>query len=169
MRKPDEGCEILRSESDRMMAHRSRSLVECVPNLHMCRICTPASTRGSGRAHTTRFILLMRILADWHGEPSAPPQRTPITPRQRFHAAGPNGVVGKTSFIKCACHICTLHTFGKRKITPTLQFIGLSVWHPDCATALRPLNTNSSTAARPSTAMRGDHEQARSRDRLRSR
>ena len=31
-----------------------------------------------------------------------------------------------------------------RKIAQTLQFGGLSVWHADRGTALRPVNTNSS-------------------------
>jgi hypothetical protein len=48
-------------------------------------------------------------------------------------------------------------------MTQTPWFGGLSVWHPDCGTALGPVNTNSSTATRSSTAMRGDHEQAKSR------
>ncbi len=48
----------------------------------------------------------------------------------------------------------------------TLQVGGLSVWHPDCGTALRPVKHKLIDATRPSTAMRGDHEQARSRDRL---
>src|SRR5450432_3060034 len=44
-----------------------------------------------------------------------------------------------TPFIKCACQICTLHTFRRRKMRQTLQFGGLSVWHLDCGTALRPV------------------------------
>ena len=38
--------------------------------------------------------------------------------------------------------------------------------HPDCGSALRSLKRNSSTANAPGTAMRGDHEQGRRRDRV---
>ncbi len=52
-------------------------------------------------------------------------------------------------------------------MTRNIQFGGFSVWHPDCGNALCPVNRNSSTATHPSTAMRGEHEQARSRGRIR--
>jgi hypothetical protein len=152
------------------MIERSR-LVEVGRRSNVCQICTCAKSahlraRADQKCIRPGFILLRRILGGGHSEQSEPPRRSPSSPRQRSRLAGPNSVVGHTPFIKCACRICTLHTFRRRKTPQTLQFGGLSVWHPDCGTALRPLNTNSSTATRPSTAMRGNHEQARSGDRL---
>jgi hypothetical protein len=38
--------------------------------------------------------------------------------------AGPNGVVENTPFIKCACQICTLHTFWNRDTRETYSSAG---------------------------------------------
>ena len=60
-----------------------------------------------------------------------------------------------------------MHTFREASMRRNLQFGGFSVWHPDCGNALRQLTETHRQQRVPSTAMRGDHEQARSRDRLR--
>ncbi len=84
-------------------------------------------------------------------------------------AAGSGGIQLFETFRseKCACQICTWHTFPgwRYNENPTVS-ADFSFWHPDCGNARPPVNRNSSRAARRITAMRGDHEQTSGRDRI---
>jgi hypothetical protein len=68
--------------------------------------------------------------------------------------------VTSTRSMPWVCRIYTLHTFGSRYYEETdssADFLSAS----KLPYRSRPVNPNSSTMTRPSTAMRGDHEQVR--------
>jgi len=66
-----------------------QTLVKCVPNLHMCKICTRASTRGS-EVRQTKALFYGEDPRSWQSEP---PRRSPSLPRRRSRVARPNNVI----------------------------------------------------------------------------
>ena len=104
----------------------------------MCAKSARSRARSNQKCLRPGSALLRRIFRGCHGSKAA-----------SMFASSPCGDPRRwteqrrcnTLFIKCACQICTLHTFWKAQDEEILQFVGVSVWHPDCGIGLPPENS----------------------------